>query len=243
MKRHFFVLAAAVAFAVPSTSRAAGGAGRWSLSVQGGTDIEASGDYHDAAQGTVLGLPTTVEAKGYKDVYGRAFRGNVSLGYGVTPNIEVFGRGGYYGTTAKQLQVGNVAGLPLLADFSKYKEWGAEAGVRYYFSTAPFKPYVAGVAGVRFLSVAPATFSVPAANVVLTDLPFYDKSTVGVFGADLGASYDLSHNVAIGVEAGLRYQTKPSGIDTGLAGTGLEKINDVASRWSVPILGQITFRF
>jgi hypothetical protein len=66
---------------------------------------------------------------------------------------------------------------------------------------------------------------------------------VGVFGGDLGASYDLSHNVAIGAEVGIRYQTAPSGIDKALAGTGLETINDAASRWSLPILGQITFRF
>ncbi len=241
-----FAAALFAAFSIPVSAKAGGGViqGQWSISLQAGTDIEVSGDYADAAQGTVLGLSTTVEVKRYKDIYGKSFRGNLSLGYGVARNIELFGRSGYYGTHANQVPAGNVASLPLLADFAKYKEWGAEAGVRYYFNPAErFKRYIAGVAGLRFLSASPATLSVPAANVVLNDLPFYDKSTVGVFGADLGASYDLSQSVAIGVEAGLRYQTKPSGIDTGLAGTGLDKINDVASRWSIPVLGQITFRF
>ncbi|MFI5184625.1 MAG: hypothetical protein ACHQNV_09515, partial [Vicinamibacteria bacterium] len=164
--------------------------------------------------------------------------------YGVTSNLELFGRGGYYGTDASEVTVGDVASQPLLADFAKYKEWSAEAGIRFYFNPArPFKPYVAGVAGLRFLSASPVTLSSPSVNLTLNDLPFYDKSTVGVFGADLGVSYDLSRNVAVGAEVGLRYQTKPSGIDTGLAGSGLETINDVASRWSVPVLGQITLRF
>ena len=249
MEQHLFVLAAAVALAVPGSARAADGdrdaiKGRWSASLQGGTDIEVSGDYYDGAQGAVLGLPTSVEPGTYKDVYGSSFRGNLSLGYGVTRNVELFGRGGYYSAEAKPLQIGAAATLPLQAGFSRYKEWGAEAGVRYYFNPdLAFKPYVAGVAGLRFPSAAPVTLSVPAASVVLSDVPFYDKSTVGVFGADLGASYDVARNVAIGAEVGLRYQTKPSGIDTGLAGTGLDTINDVASRWSVPILGQVTFRF
>ena len=98
------------------------------------------------------------------------------------------------------------------------------------------------MAGLRFVSELPATFSVPAAGVVLNDVPFYDSSTVGVFGADLGFSYDVSPSVGLGVEAGLRYQTGLSDLE-GLAGTGLEKINDVGSRWSVPVLATVTFRF
>ena len=57
----------------------------------------------------------------------------------------------------------------------------------------------------------------------LTDVPFDDKSTVGVFGGDLGFAYDLNESVAIGIEAGLRYQTGLSDLE-GLAGTGLEPI-------------------
>ena len=48
--------------------------------------------------------------------------------------------------------------------------------------------------------------------------------------------------MALGIEAGLRYQTGLSDLE-GLAGTGLEPINDVGSRWSVPVLATVTFRF
>ena len=54
------------------------------------------------------------------------------------------------------------------------------------------------MAGLRFVSELPSTFSVPAAGVVLSDVPFYDSSTVGVFGADLGFAYDVSESVALG---------------------------------------------
>ena len=244
MNLHRTLLAAAAVTAlVPAAARAEGIEGRWSLSLQGGTDLEVSGNVHEAGSGTVLALPTNVEAKSFSDVYDPSFRGQASIGYGIGPRSEVFLRGSYYKMSSSTLQVGTVAGLALNADFADYKEWGAELGYRYYFQAdQPFKPYLALAGGLRFLSELPSTFSVPAASVVLTDVPFYDKSTVGVFGADLGFSYDLNESVALGIEAGLRYQTGPSDVE-GLAGTGLEPINDTGSRWSVPVLASVTFRF
>lgn len=247
MRQHRLVLAATMTLVIPALAGAADGEGikgRWSVSFQGGTDVEVGGDYYGAGQGALLGLPTSVEAGSFKDVYGPSFRGSLSLGYGVGRRLELFGRGGYYGPAPSSAAIGTAATLPLQADFGKYTEWGAEAGVRYFLNpAATFKPYLAGVAGVRFLSAVPVALGASAANIALTDLPFYDKSTAGVFGADLGASYDLARNVAIGAEVGLRFQTKPSGNETGLAGTGLETINDTGGRWSLPVLGQIVFRF
>jgi len=247
MRQQALVLAAIVAALLPSTAGAAEAGsmkGRWSVALQGGTDVEVSGDHYAAAQGSLLGLSTSIETGAFRDVYGRSFRGGLALGYGVGRDLEVFGRGGHYTADSSMLRIGSAATLPVQADAGTYSEWGGEAGLRYFFNPAPrFKPYVAGVAGLRFLGAMPVTLSVPAASVSLGDLPFYDKSTVGVFGVDLGASYDLGRNVAVGAEVGLRYQTKPSGIDAGLAGTGLETINDAGGRWSMPIVGQVVFRF
>ena len=241
--RRALLSAAACSLLVPAASRAEGIEGRWSLALQGGTDVELSGNVHEGGSGTVLGLPTSVEARSFSDVYDPSFRGQAAIGYGVSPKGEVFLRGSYYKTSSNTLQVGTVAGLVLNADFADYEEWGAELGYRHYFSAdKPLKPYFAVAGGLRFLSELPSTFSVPQAGVVLTDVPFFDKSTVGVFGGDLGLAYDLSRNVALGIEAGVRYQTKPSGLD-GLAGTGLEPINDTGSRWSLPVLATVTFRF
>jgi len=235
-------MVAAGAF-VSGSASAEGIQGRWSVAFQGGTDLELSGNVHEGGSGTVLGLPTRVEARSYGDVYDPSFRGQLEIGYGVSPASEVFLRGTYYKMKSSPLQVGTVAGLALDADFSEYKEWGGELGYRHYFrADRPFKLYVGGSAGLRFVSELPSTFSVPAAGVVLNDVPFYDSSTVGVFGLDLGASYDLSPKVALGLETGPRFQTKPRGLE-GLAGTGLENINDTGSRWSMPIVATLRLRF
>jgi opacity protein-like surface antigen len=238
------VLAAAVAAAfVPDHASAQDLKGRWSIALEPGTDIELAGDVHKGGNGTVLGLSTSVDARSFGDVYDPGFRGQVSIGYGVGATSEVFLRGSYYKMQSETLQVGTVAGLALNADFAEYKEWGAELGYRYYFNAdKPLKLYVGAVAGLRFVSELPSTFSVPAAGVVLSDVPFYDSSTVGVFGADLGLSFDVASNVALGLETGPRYQTGLSDLE-GLAGTGLESINDTGSRWSMPIVATLRFRF
>lgn len=244
MSIHRTLLAtAAVVALVPGAARAQGIEGRWSVSLQGGTDVEVSGKVHEAGSGTVLALPTSVQARSSRDIYDPRVRGQASIGYGIGPKSELFLRGSYYKMSSSTQQVGTVAGLVLNADFAEYKEWGAEVGYRYYLKAdQPFKPYLGVAGGVRFISELPSTFSVPAAGVVLSDVPFYDKSTVGLFGGDLGFAYDVSQSVGLGIEAGLRYQTKPSRLN-GLAGTGLEPINDTGSRWSVPVMATVSFRF
>lgn len=240
---HAMLAVATSALLWPGSASAEGLERRWSVAFQGGTDLHLGGDVHQGGSGTVLTLPTRVEARSFRDVYDRGFRGQFEIGYGVSAADEVFLRGSYYKVSSKTLQVGTVATLPLNADFADYKEWGGELGYRRYFrEDEPLRLYVGAHAGLRLLGELPSTFSVPAAGVVLPNVAFYDKSTVGMFGADLGFSYDLRDGLAFGIETGPRYQTKPKGLQ-GLAGTGLERINDTGSRWSMPFLATLRVRF
>ena len=79
-------------------------------------------------------------------------------------------------------------------------------------------------------------------GLTLTDLDYFEESTLFIFGGDTGISHDLSDVIAIGAEVGLRYQPKPSAASI-LSGTGLESINDTGSRWSLPISAFLTLRF
>lgn len=217
--------------------------GRWTLSLRGGLDLPLSGDFHGGSRGTVLTLPTTVEAKDYGDVYGSTYRGEAQIGYGVSERVEIFASGSYAKKSADLLQVGNVGGLDLNAQFGDYEEIGIEGGMRY-FPRPPsrLKPYFALSGGVRFLESNTPTFSVPAAAVTLRDVPFYDSSTVGTAAALLGLRYDVGSALSIGLETGPRYQGKPEAVPT-LVGTGLESINDTGDRWSMPVLFTASLRF
>ncbi len=217
--------------------------GRWSLSFRGGLDLPLGGDVHGGGVGTVLALPTTVNAKGYGDIYGTTFRGEAQIGYGVSERVELFAGGSYAKKSADLLQVGDVAGLALNAQFGEYQEIGVEGGLRYFLRPqSMLKPYLAVSGGVRFLDSNTPTFSVPAAEVTLRDVPFYASSTVGTAAAGLGVRYDLNPTFSIGLETGPRFQSKPDNVPT-LGGTGLESINDTGDRWSMPVLFTATLRF
>jgi hypothetical protein len=241
------VVGLAVALGLPGAASGQDGLSpikdRWTVSLRGGLDLPLSGDVHGGGTGTVLGLPTTVNAKGYDDIYGTNFRGEVQVGYGVSDRVELFASGSYAKESAEPQQVGTVAGLALNAEFAEYEEIGLEGGMRYFFSAdSKLKPYIGLSGGVRFLESNSPTFSVPAAEVTLSDVPFYDSSTVATGAAVLGARYDVSPTFSIGLETGPRYQGTPEDAAT-LEGTGLESINDTGDRWAMPILFTATLRF
>jgi hypothetical protein len=218
-------------------------AGKWSLTFLGGFDIEASGDVHEGGTGIVLGLPTTVQAKSWSDVYNTIVRFKASAGYGVWERGQIVGIFTYARADSELLQVGDVATLPLFALFDQYEEWGIEGGYRHFFITdSKFKPYATISGGVKRIDTINATLSVPDADVVLPDVPFYDKSTVGTFGGDFGMRYDVTEMFAINAELGIHYQGSPKEVE-GLEGTGLENLNNAGSRWSVPLMFGLSFMF
>lgn len=239
------VIFAIALLAGPASSWAQGEGvqGRWSLTFAGGTVVPAGGEFHEGGRGTVLGLPASVDAKTTNDVYDPGGAWRAGIGYGVSRNIELFGDFAWERSTAPELSVGNVASLDLRAAFDDYTSYGMDGGMRFHFAPeARVSPYMSLVAGFRRVEAIAATFSVPAAGVTLADTPFFDDSTVPVFGGDAGVLFGLSSRVSLGVEIGLRYHTDLSDLE-GLAGTGLENLNDAGSRWSVPISGVLRFGF
>jgi hypothetical protein len=234
--------AAVFGMAMATGSNADAQTNPWSVFFDAGVQAAASGDVHGGGSGTVLSLPTEVGARSYGDVYGSGFYWAAGLGYRVNERGEIRVQGSYTSNPADRLQVGTVAGLPLLAAFDDYKAFGMDAGYRYYFGSGIARPFVGGSVGFVRLSTIESEFSVPAANVVLADVPFYDSSVVPAFGMGGGVQVNLSDRVAL--QAGIDFKWHGDATDEdGLAGTGLEDINDESRRWAMPITGGVTVRF
>ena len=216
--------------------------GPWSVSFDLGAQVAVSGDVHAGAAGQVLGLPTQVESRSYGDVYGTGFYWAAGLGYRLGPAGELRVQGAYTSNPAERLQVGNVAGLPLFGLFDDYKAFGMDAGYRQYLGTAAVRPYVGASIGFVRLAEVTSEFTVPAAGVVLPNVAFLKSSTVPAFGVGAGVQVDISDMFA--VQGGVDFRWHGDAADEdGLAGTGLDEINDESRRWSMPITGGITVRF
>ena len=216
--------------------------GPLSVSFDLGTQVALTGDVHAGGSGTVLGLPTQVEARSYGDVYGSGFNWAAGFAYRVGQAGEIRVQGGYTDNPAERLQVGTVAGLPLFALFDDYKAFSMDFGYRQYFGAAKARPYIGAGGGFVRVGEIQSEFSVPAAGVVLPDVNMYDASVVPSVSVGGGMQISLSERLAFQGGVEFRWQGDATDLD-GLAGTGLESINDESRQWSMPITGGITVRF
>lgn len=216
----------------------------WSVSWDIGIERSLSGDLHGGGNGTVLTLPTQVGARTYDDIYGTGFQWTAALGYAVSPSGELRAQFSWAKGTAERLKVGTVANLDLFGLFDDDKSMGFELGYRQYLggSDLRVRPYLGVFGGVSRVDAIQAEFTVPAASVTLSGVDMYEESTVPVFGANAGLQAKLSDALFLQVGADLRWRGDLKAKD-GLAGTGLERINDESRRWSLPISAGLTIRF
>lgn len=214
----------------------------WSVSFDAGAQTALSGNVHGAGTGRVLTLPTVVDAKTYADIYGTGFYWAAGLGYKVGSNGEVRVQGGYTANPAERLQVGTVAGLALFGQFDDYKAFGMDFGYRQYYGSSHLRPYAGASVGFTRVDTINSTFTVPAANVTLTAVPMNASSTVPSFGLQGGVQMHLNDSLAFQVGADFRWHGDLDQ-NEGLAGTGLESINDKTRRWALPVTAGLTLRF
>lgn len=214
----------------------------WSVSFDAGAQMAVNGDVHGGGSGRVLTLPTLVDAKSYSDIYGAGFYWAAGLGYKVGSNGEVRVKGGYTANPADRIQVGTVAGLALFAQFDDYKALEMDLGYRQYYGASALRPYVGASVGFTRVDTINSTFTVPAANVTLSDVPMTASSTVPSFGLQGGVQMHLNDSLAVQVGADFRWHGDLNQ-NEGLAGTGLESINDKTRRWALPVTAGLTLRF
>jgi opacity protein-like surface antigen len=180
----FTTLAAIMIISAAASSASAQSAdtSRWSVSFGAGMAPSISGIYHEAGTGAVLRLATQVQERDWSEIYGSGFTMSAGAGFALTNRAEVAGAFRYSRRDANELSVGDVASLDLQSVFGDYRDWGLEGGLRWHFAPdARVGPYIGVAAGMRRIEAMPATFTVPAAGVVLAGTRFYGESTVPTF--------------------------------------------------------------
>jgi hypothetical protein len=238
------LIAAALAIAGSVTSAAAQGVeGTRSVSVFLGTGIGLSGNAIEEAVGTIDGTPSVFVEQGIGNHFSDALRVRFGGAYGLDYNKEAFATFAYGRFNGTERIVGSVGGYPLYTRLSNADAFDIEGGLRYYFlPEGPTRTYAAGVIGLRFLQSTDVTLRVPELGLTFADLPYFESSTLFIFGGDAGISQDVSDRVALGAEVGLRFQPKPGAAEL-FEDPNLQGVNDTGSRWSIPISAFLTVRF
>lgn len=231
----------AVVLGAGLATAAEGIAGRFAIAAQVGTQTEVSGDMLRSGQGTVAIFPVTFDSVSYRDVYGPDVRVQGFLGYGVAERVEIVLRGGWYKSEGRAVSAGTFADGDLFAYVSDYEEWGLELAARYYIAhRSRLKSYLAPVAGLRSTNDIFVDYSLPAAGSAVLNVPFTKDTTVPVLGLDIGVSFDLTENLFIALDSGIRWQGAPTDAN---ALTTLGSVDDSESRWTAPVLFSLGVRF
>jgi hypothetical protein len=239
----YLALGIAVLGASPVGAQTAAPETPWSIVGNLGWDNPISGNLIDGAIGTVTFLPAVVEPHSYGDEYGGGLTWRLGVGYMLGDDSEVLGTFTYAVASGEPISVGTLGGEQLFMDFSDYQQLDLEAGYRRYFSARnKWRPYGGASLGLAFVDRVQTNLTAPNIGAVLTAVDFYDNTTAFTVGFNGGVLYEVNERVGVGGEIGLKWRSGLSGIE-GLAGTGLEKINDNSDRWSLPITFTARVRF
>jgi hypothetical protein len=241
--RSAVVAASLVAVCWSSPGGAQGLENTRSLTVSVGTGLALSGNVIREGAGRINNIPTVFVEQAYSNHFSDALRLRVTGGMGLGYNKEAFATFAFDKINGTERVTGSVGGYPLYTRFSNTQAYDIEGGLRYYFlPEGPTRTYLAGVAGIRFHRPISATIRVLELGLTLSDLDYFESSTLFIVGADTGVSRDVSDHLALGAEVGLRYQPKLTAAPV-LQGTGLEGINDTGSRWALPVSLFASWRF
>ena len=132
--------------------------------------------------------------------------------------------------------------VPEAAEIKRFIEAGKKRGL----TLDVLKPgdfdweNIFGKVGVRWLHEILVTFASQEAGSSITNIPFSQKSTVPVFGLDIGFSFDLGPRAYVGMDTGIRYQNAAKQFDYLL---GLTQIDDSDGRWTAPVTVVVGVRF
>lgn len=238
--------AAPVAAQAPYGPRQPQPESRWAFDVSFGFDVGLSGDIQGAGIGTLQDQTTVLVTRSYRDVYGAGIRWKFGGGYALDRHQELTASVAYATAGGDVVEVGTVGTAPLFAQFDDYRTISIEFGYRYYvadpFTYEHFHPYVGGFLGADIVRELDAVFTIPQTGAVLAATDYYDRTGAFAFGVQAGVVYDLTPLVAVTADLTLRHHGDLAPID-GLAGTGLEDVNDKSNRWVMPVLVGARIRF
>jgi opacity protein-like surface antigen len=216
---------------------------RWSVDVGIGWDNGVTGNINSGGIGTIDNQAVVILANPYDKVYGTGVQLRFGGGYMIDEVTEVRAIFTYQSLDANLTTMGDIGTSKLYAQYDPYRSFALDAGFRRYVDVATnARVYAEATMGLGFISETDVMLVAPTVNLAQHATDFYDRTAAFSFGGNLGLLLQTSERVGVYGQVGMRWLSGMSTVD-GLAGTGLESINDKSSRWTLPFIIGIRTRF
>ena len=236
--------------------------GHFSVTPEGGTNFNVGGEFVKSDtqywDGVTIGgqamtaTSVSVKSESFSDVYEAPIVAGLSFGYGLSDRDEVSAVLRYMHASAKSFTALHVNGTgtfgantytdtDLNGKFSDYSEYGLEGNYRHFFalgSGKSFHPYVGGLIGVKRTGDINLDVTDQSGNAVLSGAKFYKAGFSWSSGLEVGFRYDVTKNLALGLETGFRIEGNLQENNDELS-----KVNSAGNRWDIPVQVGLTYKF
>jgi hypothetical protein len=238
------LLAAAVALSVPAAAHAQARPDHpWVVDFGMGWDKSISGNINSGAIGTLNGQAVVILKNTYEDVYGTGLHIRFGGGYMLTEDSMLKLTFTFQSTGADLTRMGDIGVSNLYGQYGDYKTFGMDFGYRKYVPVHDkIRVYGEATLGVTIVSEIDVLLSAPSINYIGVATDFYDRTGSFTLSGNAGAAFGLTPQMDAFAQFGIRYTSGLAQVDN-LAGTGLGVINDHSSRYAMPFVMGIQYRF
>ncbi len=223
---------------------------RWNVEAAVGPEYFLSGD---AITGDQTNIIPGVESRNVSidSAFDEGLRYELGGSYALSPNRKVTLLGNYAKHDGNNVSLGAIDGSAVTGQFSDYERYGAELGLRQYFSPtkAPIfgsvRPYVEGRVGANYVDDI-ALNNVQQNGAVYNDgtIRMYESGWVPTAAGLVGVEAPVFNRATLGLETGLRYtgvmKSDTSDLNSGVPFGG---INNGMDSLSVPVMLRGRYRF
>jgi hypothetical protein len=215
----------------------------WSAEFGIGWDNSISGNINSSGIGQINNQAVVITKNTYEDVYGTGLHLRFGGGYMLDDATEARATFTFQSLDADLTAMGEIGASRLYGQYADYQAFGLDVGLRRYGTVSPtVRAYGEGTVGLGFVDRTEVTLVAPAANLSGETTDLYDRTAAFTLGANAGLLVQTSERLGVFAQMGFRWVSGMSQID-GLAGTGLETINDKSARWTFPFIAGIRVRF
>ena len=235
--------AAAVLLATTSYAQQPAPEYRWSFEFGMGWDKGLSGNINSSGVGRINNQAVVVLKNKYEDVYGTGLHVLFGGGYMLDNRSEARVTITIQSLDADLVPLGDIGVSRLYAQYADYQSVSMDFGYRRYADIKPLlQAYAEAAVGLAFVDETDVVLVAPQANLAENATDFYDRTAAFSLSGNVGVLWQATRQAGVFGQVGVRYVTGMSEVD-GLAGTGLETINDKSGRWTIPFLFGVRARF